>query len=66
MTQQTTETTKPDLESQTKTKDSDGSGEKQSDAEDLVKALQEAIERIETLEASNTALEARIAALEGQ
>jgi hypothetical protein len=29
-----------------------------------VKALQEAIERIETLEASNTALEARIAALE--
>jgi hypothetical protein len=31
-----------------------------------VKALQEAIERIETLEASNTALEARIAALEGQ
>jgi hypothetical protein len=28
-----------------------------------VKALQEAIERIETLEASNTALEARIAAL---
>jgi hypothetical protein len=31
-----------------------------------VKALQEAMERIETLEASNTALEARIAALEGQ
>jgi hypothetical protein len=31
-----------------------------------VKALQEAIERIETLEASNTALEARIAALEAQ
>jgi hypothetical protein len=31
-----------------------------------IKALQEAIERIETLEASNTALEARIAALEGQ
>jgi hypothetical protein len=30
----------------------------------LVKALQEAVERIETLEASNTALEARIAALE--
>ena len=45
MTQQTTETTKPDLESQTKTKDSDGSGEKQSDAEDLVKALQEAVAR---------------------
>jgi len=53
MTQQTTETTKPDLESQTKTKDSDGSGEKQSDAEDLVKALQEAVARgdiqVETL-----------------
>jgi chemotaxis protein MotB len=53
MTQQTTETTKPDLESQTKTKDSDGSGEKQSDAADLVKALQEAVERgdiqVETL-----------------
>jgi chemotaxis protein MotB len=45
MTQQTTETTKPDLESQTKTKDSDGNGEKQSDADDLVKALQEAIAR---------------------
>jgi len=53
MTQQTTDTTKPDLESQTKTKDSDGSGEKQSDAEDLVKALQEAVARgdiqVETL-----------------
>ena len=53
MTQQTTETTKPDLESQTKTKDSVGSGEKQSDAEDLVKALQEAVARgdiqVETL-----------------
>ena len=53
MTQQTTETTKPDLESQTKTKDSDGSGEKQSDAEDLVKALEEAVARgdiqVETL-----------------
>ncbi|MDA8536719.1 OmpA family protein [Alphaproteobacteria bacterium] len=53
MTQQTTETTKPDLESQTKTKDSEGSGEKQSDAEDLVKALQEAVARgdiqVETL-----------------
>ena len=53
MTQQTTETTKPDLESQTKTKDSDGNGEKQSDADDLVKALQEAIARgdieVETL-----------------
>ncbi|MDC0336624.1 OmpA family protein [Alphaproteobacteria bacterium] len=53
MTQQTTETTKPDLESQTKTKDSDGSGEKQSDAEDLVKALKEAVARgdiqVETL-----------------
>jgi len=45
MTQQTTETTKPDLESQTKTKDSDGSGEKQSDADDLVKALKEAVAR---------------------
>ena len=45
MTQQTTDTTKPDLESQTKTKDSDGNGEKQSDADDLVKALQEAIAR---------------------
>ena len=53
MTQQTTDTTKPDLESQTKTKDSDGSGEKQSDAEDLVKALQESVARgdiqVETL-----------------
>ena len=53
MTQQTTETTKPVLESQTKTKDSDGSGEKQSDAEDLVKALQESVARgdiqVETL-----------------
>ena len=53
MTQQTTETTKPDLESQTKTKDSDGSGEKQSDAEDLVKALEQAVARgdiqVETL-----------------
>ncbi len=53
MTQQTTDTTKPDLESQTKTKDSDGNGEKQSDADDLVKALQEAISRgdieVETL-----------------
>ncbi|MDC0967278.1 flagellar motor protein MotB [Alphaproteobacteria bacterium] len=53
MTQQTTDTTKPDLDSQTKTKDSDGSGEKQNDAEDLVKALQEAVARgdiqVETL-----------------
>ena len=53
MTQQTTDTTKPELESQTKTKDSDGNGEKQSDADDLVKALQEAIARgdieVETL-----------------
>ena len=53
MTQQTTETTKPELESQTKTKDSDGNGEKQSDADDLVKALQEAVSRgditVETL-----------------
>ena len=53
MTQQTTDTTKPDLESQTKTKDSDGNGQKQSDANDLVKALQEAIARgdieVETL-----------------
>ena len=53
MTQQTTDTTKPDLESQTKTKDSDGSGEKQNDAKDLVKALQEAVARgdiqVETL-----------------
>jgi chemotaxis protein MotB len=53
MTQQTTETTKPYLDSQTKTKDSDGSGEKQSDAEDLVKALEEAVARgdiqVETL-----------------
>ncbi len=53
MTQQTTETTKPDLESQTKTKDSDGNGEKQSDADELVKALQEAVARgditVETL-----------------
>ena len=53
MTQQTTETTKPDLETQTKTKDSDGNGEKQSDADDLVKALQEGVARgditVETL-----------------
>ena len=53
MTQQTTETTKPDLETQTKTKDSDGNGEKQSDADELVKALQEAVARgditVETL-----------------
>jgi len=53
MTQQTTETTKPELESQTKTKDSDGNGDKQSDADDLVKALQEAVSRgditVETL-----------------
>ncbi|MDC0649472.1 OmpA family protein [Alphaproteobacteria bacterium] len=53
MTQQTTETTKPELEAQTKTKDSDGNGEKQSDAEDLVKALEEAVARgdiqVETL-----------------
>ena len=53
MTQQTTDTTKPDLESQTKTKDGDGNGQKQSDANDLVKALQEAIARgdieVETL-----------------
>ncbi|MDA9597867.1 OmpA family protein [bacterium] len=53
MTQQTTETTKPEIETQTKTKDSDGSGEKQSDAEDLVKALEEAVARgdiqVETL-----------------
>ena len=53
MTQQTTETTKPELESQTKTKDSDGNGEKQSDADDLVKALQVAVSRgditVETL-----------------
>ena len=53
MTQQTTETNKPELETQTKTKDSDGNGEKQSDADDLVKALQEAVARgditVETL-----------------
>ena len=53
MTQQTTDTNKPDLESQTKNKDSDGNGDKQSDADDLVKALQEAIARgdieVETL-----------------
>ena len=53
MTQQTTDTNKPDLESQTKTKDSDGNGQRQSDADDLVKALKEAIARgdieVETL-----------------
>ena len=53
MTQQTTETTKPELETQTKTKASDGNGEKPSDAEDLVKALEEAVARgdiqVETL-----------------
>jgi chemotaxis protein MotB len=45
MTQQTTETTKPEIETQTKTKDSEGTGEKQSDAEDLVKALEQAVAR---------------------
>ena len=35
MTQQTTETTKPEIETQTKNKDSDGSGEKQNDAEEV-------------------------------
>ena len=53
MTQQTTDTTKPEIETQTKTKDSDGSGEKQSNAEDLVKALEQAVARgdiqVETL-----------------
>jgi len=53
MTQQTTETDKPEIETQTKTKDSDGSGEKDSDAEELVKALEEAVARgdiqVETL-----------------
>ncbi len=53
MTQQTTETTQSELEQQTKNKESDGSGEKQSDAEDLVKQLQEAVARgdikVETL-----------------
>ena len=53
MTQQTTDTTKPELESQTKTKDSDGNGDKQSNTEELVKALEEAVARgdikIETL-----------------
>jgi chemotaxis protein MotB len=53
MTQQTTDTTKPEIETQTKTKDSDGSGEKQSDAEDLVQALEQAVARgdiqVETL-----------------
>ena len=53
MTQQTTDTTKPELESQTKTKDSDGSGDKQSNADELVKALEEAVARgdikVETL-----------------
>jgi chemotaxis protein MotB len=53
MTQQTTDTTKPELESQTKTKDSDGNGDKQSDADELVKALKEAVARgdikVETL-----------------
>ena len=53
MTQQTTDTTKPELESQTKTKDSDGNGDKQSDADELVKALEEAVARgdikVETL-----------------
>ena len=45
MTQQTTEQTQPEVEQQTKNKDSDGSGDKQSDADDLVKQLQEAIAR---------------------
>jgi chemotaxis protein MotB len=53
MTQQTTDTTKPELESQTKTKDSDGNGDKQSDADELAKALEDAVARgdikIETL-----------------
>ena len=43
MTQQTTETTQPDLEQQNKNKDADGS--ETQDAEDLVKALQDAIAR---------------------
>jgi chemotaxis protein MotB len=45
MTQQTTETTQPELEQQSKNKDSDGNGDKQSDADDLVKQLQEAVAR---------------------
>jgi len=43
MTQQTTQTTQPDLEQQNKNKDADGS--ETQDAEDLVKALQDAIAR---------------------
>jgi chemotaxis protein MotB len=53
MTQQTTDTTKPELESQNKAKDSDGNDDKQSDADELVKALEEAVARgdikVETL-----------------
>ena len=45
MTQQTTDTTQPELEQQSKNKDSDGNGDKQSDADDLVKQLQEAVAR---------------------
>ena len=43
MTQQTTEVNQPDLEVQNKTKDSDG--EASEDAEDVVKALEEAVAR---------------------
>jgi chemotaxis protein MotB len=43
MTQQTTEVNQPDLEVQNKTKDSDG--EASENAEDVVKALQEAVAR---------------------
>ena len=43
MTQQTTQINQPDLEVQNKTKDSDG--EAKDDAEDVVKALEEAIAR---------------------
>jgi len=45
MTQQTTDTTQPELEQQTKNKDSDGNGDKQSDADELVKQLQDAVAR---------------------
>ena len=53
MTQETTDTTQPEIEQQSKDKDSDGSDNKQGDADNLVKELQEAIARgeiqVETL-----------------
>ena len=53
MTQQTTDTTQPEIDQQSRDKDSDGDGDKQSDADDLAKQIEDAIARgdikIETL-----------------